>query len=50
MFILSTKNKMLWAVTDTLNQDIKPSSLIGNEGAKQARFNLTKTTEQSHKI
>lgn len=50
MFIVSAKNKTLWAVGDTLNQDIKPSPLIGNERAKQARFNLTKTTERSHKI
>jgi hypothetical protein len=50
MFIVSTKNKMLWAVADTLNQDIKPSPLIENERARQARLNLTKTTEQSHKI
>lgn len=50
MFIVAAKNKMLGAVADTLNQDIKPSPLIGNERAKQARFSSAKTTEESHNI
>lgn len=43
MFMMFAESKMLWAVTDTLNQDFKPSWLIGSERAKQARFNLTET-------
>lgn len=50
MFTVAAKNKMPGAPADTLNQDIKPSPLIGNERAKQARFSLTKTTAESHNI
>lgn len=46
----SAESKMLWAVADTLNQDFKPSPLIGNERAKQARFNLTETMGESYEI
>lgn len=41
--MMSAESKVLWAAADTVNQDFKPSPLIGNERAKQARFNLTET-------
>lgn len=50
MFMMSAESKMLWATADTVNQDFKPSPLIGNERAKQARFNLTETMGESCEI
>lgn len=48
--MMSAESKMLWAVADTLSQDFKTSPLIGNERAKQARFNLTETMRESCEI
>lgn len=50
MFMMSAESRLLWAVADTLNQDFKPSPLIGNERAKQERFNLTETMGESYEI
>lgn len=50
MFMMSAESTMLWAVADTLNQDFKPSALIGTERAKQARFNLRETMGESCEI
>lgn len=47
---MSAENKMLWAVADTLNQNFKPSTLIGNESPKQARLNSTETMGESSEI
>lgn len=48
--MVSAESKMLWAVVDTLNQDFKPSPLIGNERAKQTRFNFAETMGDSCEI
>lgn len=48
--MMSAESKMLWATADTVNQDFKPSPLIGNERAKQARSNSTETMGESCEI